>query len=553
MKRISLLLLAVCFALLAASGCEKSAKSRQTSLMEPAAMEQARAHLAKLGELEQRALALCTLGRQSESLFPDLATQFYKDALKAVEAVGDPATSDLATELRTAVRKPILAQYKDSALALAQKLEKKARSAWLARLVAQGSAGLDPQLAQDAMQLGLYRAGSNPDEASRDWDLAGLVLEMSRWAPKSAMAAAQRVKSPWVRTWIWRSLAGQFKQPDLLELAARESTGIIKPARRAMVLALLAGESIGIGADGGEGLFQEALKQAAALPDTARIHFVQGECVAQLVGQTSAAQLKQVWKLDPGAGARFKALNLATKELLILQPARGKQLWQAALREALDLSLADERARAISSLVASMAALDPAEAARAWRAGPKGDLVLDSEAASALILVAAGRDLEEALAKAETIQDLSLRIGAMARMADILRRKKPKLARGVYVKILELASELGLDLVPPQILARAVVETDPQQAKRLSDQMTLPLRAAEYLYNLAKIFTKKNRPSEARKYLQICLTTVNSAVTKQILDKVRLLGDMGRGWVEIDEAQARRIFEQAAEITRSKG
>ena len=318
-----------------------------------------------------------------------------------------------------------------------------------------------------------------------------------------------------MRSWVWRRLAEQFKQTSLLEMAAADGLRIKDRPVRAMVLASLAGQGMRMGMPDGKGYYKEALKQAAALDDPVSIQMLQGECAARLLGSSSAALLDQAWQVEAGKGARFKALNLAAKEHLVRQPERGKQLWHAALREAMDLELADERARAVSSLAQSMAALDRAEAKRALDTGPRGDITLRSEAASALILTAAGRDLSGALTEAQGIEDLSLRIGAMARMADILRRDEPKQARMVYVRILELASELGADLVPAPILARAVLETGPNKADSLAIEMNDSLHQAEYFYNLAKILTKKNIPDDGRKYLQLCLTTINSAVTKQ--------------------------------------
>jgi hypothetical protein len=76
------------------------------------------------------------------------------------------------------------------------------------------------------------------------------------------------------------------------------------------------------------------------------------------------------------------------------------------------------------------------------------------------------------------------------------------------------------------------------------------LLRAEYLFNLAKIFTKNKTAVAGRKSLQISLTTVKSTDTKLILDKVRLLSDMGRGWVKTDADMARQIFELAAALAQ---
>ena len=549
MKRVESFILAMLLGVFLLMGCERSRDPQPHSMPEPPPLQQGREYLDRLRGLEHRALGLCILGRQSEALFPDLAAKFYKDALTAVEKTGNPDAFDKAADLRAICRDPSFSRYKYEAADLAANLEDKAHSAWLARMVAQGAAGLDQGLAQQAMQLGLQRAGGNPDIKAREWDTAGLVMVMSRWAPKRAMLVAQGIQDAWVRTWVWRRLAGQFRQPDLLETASRESADIKDRAVRAMVLARIAGQSIRMGAPNGQAIFGEALKQAAGLDDPRRTHMLQGECAAQIIGKAHSGLVDWIWQVPSGGGARFKALNLAIPGLLVRHPERGKQLWQAGLREAMDIELDAERARAVSSLVYSMAALSPAEARRALQSGPEGDMVLRSEAAGFLILAEAGRDMAGALAQIEDIEDLSLRIGSMARLADILRRDEPKLARGVYARILELAKKLGLDLVPAPILARAAAETGPTGAIKLAGRIILPLHRADYLFNLAKILMKKNRHLEGRKYLEICLTTIKYAATKLILDKVRLLGDMGRGWVEIDEAQARLMFEQAADLT----
>ena len=141
---------------------------------------------ARLARLERRALGFCILGRQAEALFPDLAERFYKHALAAVEESGGTVFLDAAQELLGLGGKGTLTAHQDEAADLARDLVRKSRSAWLARMVAHGAAGLNPGLARHAMQLGLKRAGSNPDQVERDWDMAGLVLVMSRWGSQTS-------------------------------------------------------------------------------------------------------------------------------------------------------------------------------------------------------------------------------------------------------------------------------------------------------------------------------------------------------------------------------
>jgi hypothetical protein len=542
-----LLLLAL---ILGAAACgEEPQNTPQTA--EPPLLSRARAQLAELHGLDQRCLVLWRLAKQTETFFPKLSTDFFQKLLKSAQQAGGLKFQQTADRLRQKA-KEAPAPKNHQLLALARRLERAAHTSWRFRLVAKGAAILQPGLAQQALELALLQARHNPDLAARDWELASLIVTMVRRDQAASLALVNKIGQPRVRSWVNRLLARELQNPAFLLQARKDAAQIKDPAVRAMVLSQIGGRLWRLKAQGGDHVFGEALKAAKLVKPSERARMVRGESAARFLAPTSPLMLSRVWELSPGKGARFKALHQAARSLLATEPSRGRQVWQAALTEASGLELNSERATALALLVRDMAALDPDEAVRALKAAPQGGgaALFRQEAEAALALAEAGRDIEMAVVKATRISDPVLSFITLARLALVQKRRDQAAGREVYAKMLDMANRLGYDLFPPEILARAAHMVRPGAARRLARRFKDKYLQARYLFNLAKIFTKNKNIVEGRKSLQISLTTLKSPDRKLILDKLRLLGDMGLGWVKNDVEQAREIFKLAAALAR---
>ena len=529
---------------LAALSCDEPAPLVRHEI-EPPQLQQAREELDSLIRQERRCVALWLLGSKSESMFPKLSTGYFKQALEAAERAADRRYLRAADSLRKATG-AMQARFRSQAERLASRLEKGAREAWRHRLVADGAGTIWPELAQRAMDLALQRIRGNPDQKRRDWDLAALIITMARRNRERALKFVHELKDPLARSWVRRKLGLQLLDAALLRAARKDAEKIAEPAIQALVLSQVAGGLWQLRAAGGDEVFGQALQKAHKIKDPQRARMVLGECAARFLAPTSPLMLSRVWDLTPGKGARFKALHQAAQSLLAMDPDRGRQVWEAALTEAAELELDGERDQALALLVRDLAALDPQEAERAYISFPGKEGLMSQEAQAYLALAGAGRNLARALYDAGRLQDYSLRFTTLARLAQVQYLRDRAQGRQVYTRLLSQVEELGFDLIPPEILATTAVVVLGEDSMGLSGRIPGNLGRGVYLFNLAKIFTKKERVVAGRKSLQISLTAIKSADTKLILDKVRLLSNMGRGWINNDRDQARAIFEQAA-------
>jgi hypothetical protein len=70
---------------------------------------------------------------------------------------------------------------------------------------------------------------------------------------------------------------------------------------------------------------------------------------------------------------------------------------------------------------------------------------------------------------------------------------------------------------------------------------------------VAKALAGQGQKTGAQWALDLALEALAEADPKHTIDKVRLLGDMGREWAPLESRQSRRFFELGAEAALRMG
>jgi hypothetical protein len=94
---------------------------------------------------------------------------------------------------------------------------------------------------------------------------------------------------------------------------------------------------------------------------------------------------------------------------------------------------------------------------------------------------------------------------------------------------------------------------DAETAIRLAGEVSRPGARAQTLVILAKFLYERDNRAGAQWCLQLALETIKKINVQETLDKVRLLGDMGREWSVIEAGQARRYFALGAKAAKDLG
>ena len=521
----------------------------QTGPGEPAQpglkQERASALLLSLRARQSRVVALCGLATKAGPAFPEMAREFLSQALETAGSFSDSRTLEMAAELRGKATE----QGAGAARSQSREVDQLIRAAWPLALVARGALVVDLDLASKALDLGLERARANPDATSRDRDLAELVMVMGRTQAAQAREVAASIKDDLARARAWRGLAELTRQPKDLTMAAQADAQVAEPGAGALSLARTAGQAHGWSAAYGKRLFKQAFAMAAKAEPARRRALLQAEVAAEMARLDPRAGFDLAGKVEPGRGVRFKPLRIVARALLASGPVLGRQVMDAAIREANELSLNYERHRALSLLAADLAPYDPPAALALLSQVPEAEYLLRAGAEAAMVLAQAAKNFEQAAVLAQAIGDTYVRLGVLARLADIAMASDPVRARALYRRVLGDSARMG-SLLPRRALIRAWAALDAETAIRLAGEISQPAARTQTLVILAKFLYERGNQAGAQWCLQLALETIKLINLQETLDKVRLLGDMGREWSVIEPGQARRYFALGAEAAK---
>jgi hypothetical protein len=351
MRRLSWLLIIIMLLL----GCGDGVETMPGKTVRPdLQQERVSALLVSLRARQSRIVALCGLAAKAGPAFPQMASKFLSQALDTAASLSDPQTLDMAAELRGKA-----AQGDNAAIkAQSREVDQLIRAAWPLALVARGALVVDLELASRALDLGLERARANPDTMSRDRDLAELVMVMGRTQAAQARDVAANIKDDLSRARAWRGLAELTRQTRDLTMAAEADELVAEPGAGALSLSRTAGQAFGWSAKEGKRLFEKAFAMAAKAEPARRRALLQAEVAADMARLDPRAGFDLGRKVEPGDGVRFKPLRIVARALLASDPTLGRQVMDAAIREASDLPLSYERHRALAILAADLALID---------------------------------------------------------------------------------------------------------------------------------------------------------------------------------------------------
>ena len=512
----------------------------------PAGAAQAQRLLQELAARQLRVVALCELAGKAVGALPGEARRLYALAWAAARALDDPRARELAREL---------AGRGGAGRSWARSLEVRLRAAWPLRLVAQGVLGLDRELAVRALELGLARARANPSAEARGRDLAGLAVVWARLDLARARGVVEEVGEPLWRAWAWRKLARLSQSRRDLEQAVRAALGVRDKALGAVSLARAAALAWGWEPAWGRRLFSRAWELAGAVADRQRRVWTRGKVAALVARAAPRAALAAAEELAGGGaeGAGFAARRLAALELLGRSREAGRRALLAAWRSAGALAGGLARVRAMSLLARDAAQSAPELSVRILRAIPRENRLLRTEAEAAMVLGAAGRDLEGAIARAWRLRDRFLRLVVLVRLAGILVRRDRLRGRALYRRVLAEMQGWGGVALPLAVLSRAWPRLEAEAAVRLASGLAPAGRKVRALVGLARRLHRRGEVAAAEWCLQLAVNTIKRMGRQQILDKVGLLGDMGREWSAIDLDRARGFFRLGAELSEGLG
>lgn len=546
MRRL-LRILGLC--LLLAAGCGDGAQPG-AEIEAPAGLGQERANalLTSLRARQSRVVALCDLASKAAPAFPKLAREYISQALATAVSLAGPQTRDMVEQARREAAR----QGSGHGAAEIREMDQLSRSAWPLALVARSALVVDLELAAKALDLGLERARGNPDPVGRDRDLAELAMVMGRSQAVRAREVAASIKNDHVRTRAWRGLAELTRQPQDLAQAALADQQITDPGAGALSLARTAAQAYDWSPAEGLRLFKQAFALAGKVASSKRRALLQAEVAAALARLDPKAGFDLAKRVEPGQGVRFKPLHVVAQALLASDPGLGRQVMDAAIREAQKLPLSYERHRALAALAADLALTDRLSAQALLAQLPASEYLLRAEAEAAMVLAQAAKDVNRAAKEARGIGDNYVRLGVLARLADIAMPTDPAMGRALYRRVLGQAARMGT-LLPGRALIRAWAALDAETAIRLAGEVSQPVARAQTLVILAKFLYERDNKAGAKWCLQLALETIKKIKMQETLDKVRLLGDMGREWSVIEPGQARRYFALGAEAAKDLG
>ncbi len=482
--------------------------------------------------------ALCQVAAKASSSAPDLAREMLEQALAiAIARLEFPARQAAAD---------LLAQAGDDPRApdLVRQLEENSQAAWPLGLVASAAQGLAPALSSRALELALARARLQPALAQEE--IAGLALLASRQQLGRGEQLAAQLTDPRSEAWFWRELATSYNSAGQLEPALAAGLRIAEPRERALSLAATARLFMEADAQQGREVFTQALNQADQIESQALRAATQGE-VAALAAQSDAALgLALAARVEPGLGARVKLLRAAAAQLRVSDPGRCRSALESAWREAHSLPLLGQRLKAQSLLVQDMAPLDPRRAREMLSAMPAGDYPQRAEAQTALVLNLAASDLEQALTLARSSLRGESRGLALCRLAGMAQKKDQALAKSLYQEAW-LWPQAGPADQLAQNLAPALAALDARKGIDIALGIGDKVARAATLLAVARSLFQAGEDEAGLFCLRQAEMALSSLGPKEAIDKVRLLGDMGRQWASREAEKSRRYLRQAAE------
>ena len=145
--------------------------------------------------------------------------------------------------------------------------------------------------------------------------------------------------------------------------------------------------------------------------------------------------------------------------------------------------------------------------------------------------------------------DSSLKAMALARLAAIRLRVRPDQGKALFRRVFSLCGKGGARL-NPALWEPAWQAFTAREALGLAEGLGGEAYRARVLSQLAAVLQSRGETAAAKWSLFIAGKAINSLEGKQTLDKVGLLGDMGREWSVIEVDQARRFFELGAGAAR---
>lgn len=539
--------LMVCLALLMGCGSEPPPAGGPQAKLD-LGRERADALWVSLRSRQQRVAALCGLASKAAPAYPEMARSFLLQALEAAQGLAGPQARRLAEQMKKFGQERGGEKY----LANARRAQDMVRAAWPLALVARCALVVDLDLAARALELGLQRARANPDPAGRDRDLAELVEVMGRGQAGRAREIAREIGDALLRARAWRALAELTRQPSDLAKAVEAAGQVEDAGQGALCLAHTAGLAFSWNPQDGVELFARAFDLAGHAAPPKRAAFLQGEVAAALASLDPRAGFDLARRVQPGQGARFKALRIIARSLLASDPRLGRQVMDAAIREAAEVPLNYERNRALGLLAADLAQADPRAARAILEQVPASQYLLRGEAEAAMVLAQAGENVRRAALQAQGIGDNYVRLGVLARLADIATSAEPALARELYRQALSESARMG-GLLPRRALIRAWAALDAETAVRLAGEVSQPAARAQTYVILAKVLHERGNGAGAQWCLQVAVETINRMNVQETLDKVRLLGDMGREWSVIEVGQANTYFALGAKAAKDLG
>jgi hypothetical protein len=512
------------------------------------AKERTSALLVSLKARQSRVMALCGLASKAAPAFPELARVYLGLALSTAQSLADPQTREMADEAR---QRALQSGREEQKKELAE-IDGLSRAAWPLALVARSALVVDLDLAAKALAIGLERAKSDPDPVTRDRDMAEIAMVMGRIQAPRARELAAGIASDQIRARAWRGLAELTRQPQDLSQAVQADLLISEPGAGAMSLTQTARQAYDWNPEQGLNLFRQAFDLAGKVASPKRRAILQAEVAEALARLDAKAGFDLARRVEPGQGVRFKPLHTVAKVLLASDPVLGRQVMDAAIRAAHKLPLSYERHRALASLAADLAPIDQPAAQALLEQLPKAEYLLRAEAEAAMVLAQAAKDVKQAAVLARAIGDGYVRMGVLARLADIAMPRDPAMGRSLYHEVLSEAARLGT-VLPGRALIRAWAALDAETAIRLAGEVSQPVARAQTFVILAKFLHGRGEKAGAGWSLQLALEAINKINVQETLDKVRLLGDMGREWSVIEAGQARKYFALGAEAAKDLG
>lgn len=500
---------------------------------------------------QARVAALCGLAAKAAATAPDLGMRFCAQALEQAAGLYDPALRALAERLRAAADSAGDPGRRETLAAAAGEMEGYCLRVWPLRLVAEAALAVAPDIAAQALNQALMNLGLNKGPG-RDQDLAGLALVVARREPARARALAGQVADPGQRSRLWRELARGTNQPQDLEAAAAAARQIADPSAGARALAAAALDRWELDPEGGRALFAEARDLAGREPDPARQALALGEAAALLAQADPRQGLEEARALPALGGARFKALRRAALAYLGSDPERAKWALAEAARQVDLLPSPAERWQAWALLAKDAASSDPALARELIAQLPAGERLLRDEALSALVLAETGAGLDQALERVRRMDDPQAQVALLLRLAAIHGRQRPELGRALQEEALDLALARGGDQAR-LALAPVWAGIEPSKGVDIALGIGENVARARALATVAKILAAQGRTAGARWSLDLALEALAGISPKQMLDKVRLLGDMGREWAPLEGRESRRLFELGADAAGKMG